>query len=262
MWRIVSPPVDETKETKMGQMAVMQTEPQPIVACTVSRDVQFFDLLIEDMEDALGERWGDLGFEDALAFLDQPDADTLEFIAVALNAQDEGDLGLISSVISAAKAKGLKVILIAEDVSPKALHQLLREGGDEFIPYPLPEGELSQAIDRVLAEEPPAPPAPQEPRNTLKATGDRSGVVIPVQGMAGGVGTTTFAVNFAWELANIDKKTPPRVVLLDFGMQFGSVSTFLDMPRREAVLEMLSDLASVTVGKLVGKGETGAFIGM
>lgn len=104
MWRIVSPPVDETKETKMGQMAVMQTEPQPIVACTVSRDVQFFDLLIEDMEDALGERWGDLGFEDALAFLDQPDADTLEFIAVALNAQDEGDLGLISSVISAAKA--------------------------------------------------------------------------------------------------------------------------------------------------------------
>lgn len=241
MWRIVSPPVDETKETKMGQMAVMQTEPQPIVACTVSRDVQFFDLLIEDMEDALGERWGDLGFEDALAFLDQPDADTLEFIAVALNAQDEGDLGLISSVISAAKAKGLKVILIAEDVSPKALHQLLREGGDEFIPYPLPEGELSQAIDRVLAEEPPAPPAPQEPRNTLKATGDRSGVVIPVQGMAGGVGTTTFAVNFAWELANIDKKTPPRVVLLDFGMQFGSVSTFLDMPRREAVLEMLSD---------------------
>ena len=225
----------------MGQVAVMQPEPQPIVACTVSRDVQFFDLLIEDMEDALGERWGDLGFEDALAFLDQPDADTLEFIAVALNAQDEGDLGLISNVIAAAKAKGLKVILIAEDVSPKALHQLLREGGDEFIPYPLPEGELSQAIDRVLAEEPPAPPAAQEPRNTLKATGDRSGVVIPVQGMAGGVGTTTFAVNFAWELANIDKKNPPRVVILDFGMQFGSVSTFLDMPRREAVLEMLSD---------------------
>ncbi|NVK07333.1 MAG: pilus assembly protein CpaE, partial [Marivivens sp.] len=130
----------------MGQIAVMQPEPQPIVACTVSRDVQFFDLLIEDMEEALGERWGDLGFEDALAFLEQPDADTLEFIAVALNAEDEGDLGLISNVISAAKAKGLKVVLIAEDVSPKALHQLLREGGDEFIPYPLPEGELSQAI--------------------------------------------------------------------------------------------------------------------
>ena len=34
--------------------AVLQHETQPIVACTVSRDVQIFDLLIEDMEAALG----------------------------------------------------------------------------------------------------------------------------------------------------------------------------------------------------------------
>ena len=50
--------------------------PQPnqdvILACTVSRDVQNFDLLIEDMESALGESWGDLGFAEALAFCCQP----------------------------------------------------------------------------------------------------------------------------------------------------------------------------------------------
>ena len=45
-----------------------QTEISAIVACTVSRDVQNFDLLIEDMETALGEAWGDLGFTEALAF--------------------------------------------------------------------------------------------------------------------------------------------------------------------------------------------------
>ena len=39
--------------------AMPQSEPTPIVACTVSRDVQNFDLLIEDMEAALGENWGD-----------------------------------------------------------------------------------------------------------------------------------------------------------------------------------------------------------
>lgn len=222
--------------------AVLQPEPQPIVACTISRDVQIFDLLIEDMEATLGESWGDLTFSDALAFLEQPDADQLQFVAVALNAQDEDDLSLVIDIIAAAKAKAIKVILITEDVSPAALHQLLREGGDEFVPYPLPEGELARAIERVQQIQPPAPPAPpEEIKNKLKPTSDRSGVVIPVQGLAGGTGATTLAVNLAWELANIEKDNPPRVCLLDLDLQFGSTSTYLDLPRREAVLELLSD---------------------
>ncbi len=217
--------------------------PAPIVACTVSRDVQTFDLLIEDMEAALGERWGDLGFAEALAFLEQPEADALQFVAVALDAEDEADLALVIDIIRAAKAKGIKVVLIAEDVTPAALHQLLREGGDEFVPYPLPEGELARAIERVTA--PPAPEVPAPIRNTLKATGDRSGVVIPVYGMAGGTGATTLAVNLAWELAVLDKDVAPRVCLIDLGLQSGSVATYLDLPRREAVLELLSDTESM-----------------
>ncbi|WP_420859815.1 AAA family ATPase [Marivivens marinus] len=224
----------------MSGTALLQPEPMPLVTCTVSRDVQIFDLLIEDMETALGERWGDLGFDDALAFLAQPEAKALEFLAIALDAEDEADLSPVTRVIATAKSMGIKVILITEDVSPASLHALLREGGDEFVPYPLPEGELAQAIERVLTPEEEEPVAP-EIQNKLKATGDRSGVVIPVQGMAGGVGATTFAVNLAWELANVEKNDPPRVVLLDLDFQFGSASTYLDLPRREAVLEMLSD---------------------
>lgn len=225
----------------MSSTAALQPEPQPLVACTISRDVQNFDLLIEDMEAALGEAWGDLNFTEAIAFLEQPDAAQLRFVAIALDAQDEGDLALITDIIAAAKGRGLKVILIAEDVSPVSLHQLLREGGDEFVPYPLPEGELSRAIARMTAPVVEEPPVAPEHRNTLKPTDDRSGVVIPVQGLAGGVGATTLAVNIAWELATIDKTDPPRVCLLDFGFQFGSVATYLDLPRRENVLEFLTN---------------------
>ena len=224
--------------------AVLQPEPQPIVACTVSRDVQNFDLLIEDMEAVMGESWGDLGFADALNFLDQPDAASLQFLCIALDAEDEADLGLVIEIVAAAKARSVKVILITEDVTPAALHQLLREGGDEFVPYPLPEGELARAIERVTAPAPEEPVAPEHV-NKLKATGDRSGVIIPVYGMAGGTGATTLAVNLAWELANVDKAAPPRVILLDFGMQYGSVATYLDLPRREAVIELLSDTAAM-----------------
>ena len=135
----------------MTSTAALQPETQPITACTISRDVQIFDLLIEDMEAALGEEWGDLSFDDALAFLEQKEAEQLRFVAIALDTEDEDNLALITDIIAAAKAHDIKVILIAEDVTPAALHQLLREGGDEFVPYPLPEGELASAIDRVLS---------------------------------------------------------------------------------------------------------------
>jgi len=224
----------------MSSNAAVKNEPQPIVACTISRDVQVFDLLIEDMEAALGETWGDLSFDDALPFLQQPEARTLEFFAIAMDHEDEARLDQIKEIIGAAKEKKIKVILITEDVSPAILHTLLREGGDEFVPYPLPEDELANAIERVLTPVQEVAVTP-EAQNKLKATGDKSGVLIAVHGLAGGTGATTLAVNLAWELANISKDDPAKVCLLDLDLQFGSTSTALDLPRRESVLELLSD---------------------
>ena len=236
----------------MTSVATLQPEPAPILACTISRDVQNFDLLIDDMELELGESWGDLSFDDALVFLDQPDAATLEFVAIAVDGEDETDLSRITGIIRAARVRQVKVILIADQVSPIALHQLLRLGAEDFVPYPLPEGALRDAISRVrqpatptvqLAAVPPVSNQVHAP--AFKAKGDRDGVLLPVHGLAGGVGTTTFATNLAWELATVSKTDAPRVCLLDFSFQFGSVSTYLDLPRKEAVFDVLSDVADV-----------------
>jgi pilus assembly protein CpaE len=216
-----------------------QPENTPIVACTVSRDVQNFDLLIEDMELALGENWGDLGFAEALSFFGQPEAQALEFIALAMDETDEDNLPLMTEIITQAKKRGIRVILIAEDVTPSALHSLLRHGADEFVPYPLPENELGQAIERVRAADVQLPAAGNAP--VLQSGNQKEGAVIVVHGLAGGAGATTMAVNIAWELATADKSNAPSVCLLDLDLQFGSVSTYLDLPRREAVYEMLSD---------------------
>lgn len=233
----------------MSAAAVLNPEPAPIVACTVSRDVSNFDLLIEDMEAELGESWGDLTFEDAVVFLNQPDAETLEFIAIAVDGEDEHDLARISGIITTAKEKGIRVILIAEEVSPIALHQLLRLGADDFVPYPLPEGALHEAIERLgQSDLPPELPAQTGEGPAFKPTGGRDGVLLPVHGFSGGVGATTFAVNLAWELANPEpnKKNPvapPRVCLIDLDFQYGSVATYLDLPRRDMVFELLQDTA-------------------
>ncbi|WP_284163572.1 AAA family ATPase [Frigidibacter sp. SD6-1] len=236
----------------MSSVAALQPEAAPILACTVARDVSNFDLLIEDMEAELGESWGDLTFADAQVFLGQPEANALEFIAIAVDAQDESDIAQIAATITTAKDKGVKVILIADEVSPIALHQLLKLGADGFVPYPLPENALHEAIERMRA----AAQAAEHGEHgahapAFKGKGDRDGVILPVHSLAGGCGATTLAVNLAWELATVQKDNPPRVALLDFNFQFGSVSTYLDLPRREAVYEMLSNTAALDAESLL-----------
>lgn len=246
----------------MTTVAALMQEPAPIRACTVSRDVQNFDLLIEDMEAELGEGWGDLSFNDATLFLTQSDAAGLEFLAVAVDEKDEPDLARISDLIKQAKSLGIKVILIADELSPIVLHQMLRLGADDFVPYPLPEGALHEAIERIRRPAPSAMPTAAEGEGnhptapTFKAKGDRDGVVLPIHGIAGGVGATTFAVNLAWELANSTKKDGPRVCLMDLDFQSGSVSTYLDLPRREAIFDVLTDTASVDSDSFIAALQT------
>lgn len=226
----------------MTSNAALQDEPAPIVACTISRDVQNFDLLIEDMETECGENWGDLSLEDAGVFFDQPEADTLEFVALAIDQEDEGSIDTITDLVRRAHAQKIKVLVVAEEVSPIILHKLLKLGAEEFVPYPLPDGALHDAIQRMRDKAEQAQMVAANIANNLKATGDRDGVVLPVHGLAGGTGATTFAVNLAWELANIDEGDEGlRVCLLDLDLQFGSASTYLDLPRREAVFELLQD---------------------
>lgn len=238
----------------MSSVANLQPESATILACTVSRDVQNFDLLIDDMEMELGEAWGDLGFAEAALFLSQPEATALEFICVAVDAVDEGNLGPVADIIRAAKACAVGVILIADKVSPVGLHQLLRLGADDFVPYPLPEGALHDAIQRVR-ESRMAPiaapveearlPDPDHIAPSFKARGDRDGVILPVHGMAGGTGASTFAANLAWELATVAKTDAPRVCILDLDFQYGAIATCLDLPRNEMVFEILSEAATV-----------------
>jgi len=237
----------------MSSVANLQPEPAPIVACTISRDVQNFDLLIDEMEIELGESWGDLSFDDAIAFLEQPDAKALEFVAIAVNSNDENNLDGITDVIKACKGNGIRVILIADQVSPIALHQLLRLGADDFVPYPLPENALHEAIEKLrkpasvpalaIAASAEMPLEAESHHPGFKAKGDRDGVVLPVHGLSGGVGASTFATNLAWELATISKEAP-RVCLLDLDFQFGSAATYLDLPRKESVMDLLTDMGN------------------
>ncbi|MEM7710301.1 MAG: AAA family ATPase [Pseudomonadota bacterium] len=249
-----------------GNLAVLP-DPAPLRAITISRDVQEFDLLIEDMDAELEESWGDLDFTEATSFLRQDDARALEFVVVAVDREDEPQLALIGTVIDQAKRVGLSVVLVAEDLGPAALHELIRAGADNFAPYPLPERALSEAIASLRTSdvsgdvagagpieapnaEPPVliesepPITPVIPTGGGKA-GVGEGGLFAFQSAAGGDGATTLAVNLAWELANIDRPDAPKVLLIDLGLQFGSVATYLDLPRKGLIYDLLTDVSSM-----------------
>lgn len=233
----------------MSTGLALRSDAAPILACTVCQNVHRFDLLIEDMEAELGEAWGDLTFDEARGFLAQEDAANIEFFAVTVTAEDEADLGRVGEVIHAAKARDVRIILIAENVSAKALHELMRLGANDFVPYPLAEGALHDALERIRRNEAPAAldPSADGPGHEPKRQLTDKGALFAVHGLAGGTGASTLATNLAWELANIDKKTAPSVCLVDFDLQNGTLSTYLDLPRRDVVIELLQDAQTMDV---------------
>ncbi len=223
----------------MSGAAAVKQDPEMVRACTVSRDVQNFDLLIEDMEAEFGEAWGDLNVVQAMRYLEQPAAEALELLAIALDDEDEQNLPQIKALIHRACEMEIHVLLIAEALSPILLHQLLRLGADDFVPYPLPEGALHDAIERLQA-----PPAPAQ-IDAAPGSGGKQGSLFAMQALAGGVGATTLSVNLAWELSKLAGDSELNVCILDLDLQSGSVSTYLDLPRTERVYELLSNTAGM-----------------
>lgn len=249
----------------MASVAILETHPSALVACTVTRDVQEFEFLIDAMEDEFNETWGDISIDEALLFLEQQDSGGVQYMVIAVNSGDEGDTDRIAAIVAAAKAKGILVILLAANIGPAALHKFMRSGAHDFLPYPLPDGALHEALERLRLPQGAAPfataPVTTPPVTTppdaapfapavappyappARAQSDRDGVILPIHGLAGGVGATTLAVNLAVEMADLAAKHGQRVCLLDFDFQFGNVATYLDLTRRAQVMDLLAEAA-------------------
>ena len=215
-------------------MALLKLMDRKMDAFAVASNPGSFELLTNDLHGLFGQSWGNMTVSAAGEMLGRGSMNGEETLIVCVEAEDEQNLDPIDSFVRAAKKAGFTVILVAKDVSPTALHHLLQLGADDFAPYPLPDNALSNIFER-LREKKRNTPAALSPKKS------RSGVIIPVYGAAGGVGASTFAVNLAWEMATHTRKDDMRVALIDLDFQFGSVSTLLDMARRETVFELLTE---------------------
>ncbi len=220
-------------------MQLRRIKSRPVELYAVADNFAVFQAIGEELKGEFpDDGWAPIGYNEMRKIVASGVPETLEAVLVGVDQTDEGRLKEVSTFIATIKAAGLPVVLLAKDISPAAMHALLRAGADDFLPYPTPQGALSETMERM--------------RNRASGIGQtdgkgkgRRGVILPVYGVAGGVGSTTFATNLAWELALETKKTNKRVCIMDFDFQYGSVATYLDLPRLESIYELVSESESM-----------------
>ncbi|MEM1343318.1 MAG: AAA family ATPase [Pseudomonadota bacterium] len=199
------------------------------------------DALIDDLDHEFGaDNWIEVAIEEADDALDRIGASTA-YALITLTDDHADAVTAAARLIRKSREAGLLVLLVVGDISTRVVHQLLKEGVTDFAPYPEPKEALREAIDRLRFMRSSGGSGALTP---IGGTPARRGKLVTVYGVAGGVGASTIATNMAWDLANHVRKDGRRVVLLDFNFQYGSVATFLDVPRREAVYELVSEAAN------------------
>ncbi|MEM9145451.1 MAG: AAA family ATPase [Pseudomonadota bacterium] len=216
----------------------MNAAPEALVFADGFPDI---DTLAEQLDQEFGvDQWIEVGHAQADQALAQLGGNTA-FAVVTASADVPEAIEGTALLIRKARDAGLLVLLVVGEISSRSMHQLLKEGVADFAPYPEPEGALTEAIDRLRYVK---NSGNQTALSPVGGTPQRRGKVITVYGVAGGVGASTVAVNLSWELTTLVRKQGRKVCLLDFNFQYGSVATFLDVPRREAVYELVSDASS------------------
>lgn len=225
-------------------MARISTDPKPrLRACTVTRRIEDFGLLVAELQAYFGTTCDNLTPSEALMVARAVGFGKADIVIVILDSEDAQGQEQARSILEAAQEAGKKTLLIAEAVSPTTLHRLLRAGADEFVPYPLPERALNEALDGLKGSL-----GGHASGARSRTAAGKDGRILAIQSLAGGAGGSTFAVNLAWELAGFAQHARKSVCILDLDLQSGSVATYLDLTRTEKVYELLSQTSHMDDG--------------
>jgi pilus assembly protein CpaE len=146
-----------------------------------------------------------------------------------VSLEDTTDLEALSNF---ARTHGASTAVIATSsvATLDGMRRLMRVGIQDFVPQPIVEADLMNALDAALHRRQQATPAPAK----------QSGRIVTILRSCGGSGATTVATQTALALAQTAAKRQQRVALLDLDFQNGACALALDLDPGatiEAVLE-------------------------
>jgi pilus assembly protein CpaE len=134
-------------------------------------------------------------------------------------------------------APALKPLLVVGPTGDTELMRMaMRVGGRDFFSLPVGADDLIPALDRLAKEE-------------HERHGGLSARVTTFMNAKGGSGASFCAANYAHILAKTQGR---RTILLDFELQFGSLSTYFNLQSRNGLIRALELVDSLDVTALQG----------
>jgi pilus assembly protein CpaE len=124
----------------------------------------------------------------------------------------------------------VRIVMTSPTGAPDAILRAMRSGAEEFLTQPFNWTEVLKSLDTI-----------RKKVDVHPAKGSERGHVIAVSSNKGGVGSTTAATNLAACLV-AQKKS---VCLVDLVLQFGSVTSFLNIDASYTILDLVKNLKRI-----------------
>ena len=180
-------------------------------------------------------------------FVEIVEQTTPDLAVIDLDADEPKALGLIETIH--AKFPQTGIIAVSSRSDGQLILSAMRAGAREYLNSPIQIEELMGALDRVAS---------------TSADGSRrqkkSGSIISVAGVSGGVGTTSVAVNIACALG---RGANNSVVLVDLDLSLGDADVFLDMIPEYTLLDVTQNISRLDLAlmrKSLTEHESGIFL--
>jgi len=164
------------------------------------------------------------GFDDAVEAVR---AKTGPAIVLLDLSRDPGRMLALAQEIKI-KFPGIHLVATSGSSDTEIILQAMRSGAEEFLSQPFNWPTVVQSLERIRAK-----------INLQSSKNTGRGRIITVFSNKGGVGTTTVATNLAVTLAAEHRKS---VCLVDLVLQFGSVTSFLNLEASYTILDLVRNL--------------------
>jgi pilus assembly protein CpaE len=156
---------------------------------------------------------------------------------IFLDLGDDAQIGLKFAQFLIDSAPERRLIGAGPELSPELLMSAMQAGISEYLPKPVQEDALSEAIDRTA----------RKFGRKVEDQRREPGSVFAVFGPKGGAGSTTMSVNVAVELHRITRK---KTLLIDFDLELGETALLMGVEPRFSFVDLVRNFHRVDAGLL------------
>ena len=160
----------------------------------------------------------------------------LEPDLVIVDLQDDPDLGVKFIQFLSAQSQHQKVIAAGPRLEPELLLAAMRAGISDYLPKPVAEDGLADAVQRAAVQ-----------LGRVAGRAKQPGQLYTFFSSKGGSGSTTIATNIAIVLHRLTKK---RTLLVDLDLELGEVSLLLGAQPRFNFVDLIENFHRMDSGLL------------